>query len=85
MLLGRLYKLLFFYFFTEENPYKPSYELPSTYREDSSKFRVSEKNKQNDRLSSSQREKITKSDFNQRKEQFTGKKGIKQNIKITVY
>ncbi|VDI35031.1 propionyl-CoA carboxylase alpha chain [Mytilus galloprovincialis] len=59
---------------TKENPYKPAYELPSTHREDSSKFRVSEKNKQNGRLSSSQTEKITKTDFNQRKELFTGKK-----------
>lgn len=64
------------YYFAEENPYKPAYELPSTHREDSSKFRVSEKNKQNGRLSSSQTEKITKTDFNQRKELFTGKKGI---------
>jgi len=85
MLQGMVFKLLFFYFFTEENPYKPSYELPSTYREDSSKFRVSEKNKQNDRLFSTKTEKITKSDFNQRKEQFTGKKGIKPNIQTTVY
>lgn len=61
---------------TKENPYKPAYELPSTHREDSSKFRVNEKNKQNGRLSSSQTEKITKSDFNQRKEQFTGKKDV---------
>ncbi|XP_071132508.1 sorbin and SH3 domain-containing protein 1 homolog isoform X45 [Mytilus edulis] len=60
----------------EENPYKPAYELPSTHREDSSKFRVSEKNKQNGRLSSSQTEKITKTDFNQRKELFTGKKDV---------
>ncbi|XP_076073829.1 uncharacterized protein LOC143045293 isoform X29 [Mytilus galloprovincialis] len=61
---------------TKENPYKPAYELPSTHREDSSKFRVSEKNKQNGRLSSSQTEKITKTDFNQRKELFTGKKDV---------